>query len=252
MNFFTNNAVKNTITSFNGSNFKHLQGFGMMCDFNTSYYIIDLTTDTIFASNDNYGYITNKSFSEPAFMIAINARVYITGAENIWKTDKYLNVLQTYNESGNYRGIYFNSTENLIYVASKSYEYIQVFDLNLTNKYIVNLPPSYKARSFGEYNNELYVGTYNSIVLVVVNKAIIRNFTACVGFISISSIVFDNYGFMGISCQKDNQNNSVELYYFNGTFAGQKFTTPERTVFFGLDSKKRFVIISQKEISIYY
>jgi hypothetical protein len=224
----------------------------MMCDFNTSYYIIDLSTDTIFVLNDNYGYITKKSFSEPAFMIAINASLYITGDENIWKTDKNLNVLKTYNESGRYRGIYFNSTENLIYVASKLYTYIQVFDLNLTYKYIVNLPPAYNARSFGEYNNELYVGTYNSIVLVVVNKAIIRNFTACIDFNSISSIVFDNYGFIGIACQKDDQNNSVELYYFNGTFVGKKLTTPARTVFFGLDSKERFVLMSQKKISIYY
>jgi hypothetical protein len=150
-----------------------------------------------------------------------------------------------------YRGIYFNSTEYLIYAAGKSYTHIQVFDLNLTLKNNVSVSP-HNPRSFGEYNNELYVGTLDSIVLVVVNKAIIRNFTACIGFNAISSIVFDNYGFMGISCQIHNRNNSIEFYYFNGTFAGKNLTTPVRAMFFGIDSKERFVLISQYEIRIYY
>ena len=68
---------------------------------NNSYYIMDFSKGTIFALNYNYGYITKKSFSEPAFMIAFNASLFITGDENIRKTEKYLNLLQTYNESGN-------------------------------------------------------------------------------------------------------------------------------------------------------
>jgi hypothetical protein len=251
MNFFINNTVKNTIKSLNGNNFSFLHGFGMICDFNTSYYIMDLPTNTTFLLNNDYCYVTHKTFSAPAFMIAINASLYITGDNNIWKTDKYLNVLLTHSESGTYRGIYFNSTENLIYVASKSYEYIQVFDLNLVLNNNVSVSP-HKSRSFGAYNNELYVGTFDSIVLVVVNKSIIRNFTACIGFSTISSIVFDNYGFMGISCQANLKDNFVELYYFNGTFAGKNLTTPTRTMFFGIDSKERFILISQYEIRIYY
>ena len=95
--------------------------------FNTSYYVNDYLANTIYLLNDDYGYVTKKTFTSPTYMVDINSNLYITGENNIWKTDKYLNVLITYNESGEYRGIHFNSTENLIYVASKAYYYVQVF-----------------------------------------------------------------------------------------------------------------------------
>jgi hypothetical protein len=65
--------------------FGFLHGFGMICDFNTSYYIMNFSTDTIFVLNDNYGYMTKKSFSEPAFMKAINTSLYIVCINNFQK-----------------------------------------------------------------------------------------------------------------------------------------------------------------------
>ncbi len=58
----------------------------------------------------------------------------ITGENNIWKTDKYLNILITYSSIGSkYQGIFYNCTENLIYVAPYTNTDLHVFDLNDLN-----------------------------------------------------------------------------------------------------------------------
>ena len=102
-----------------------------MVDFNTSYYVVDYYAG-VFLLNDNYGYIAKKTFSKPNYIVNANSNLYITGDNNIWKTDKYLNILITYSSSGSkYQGIFYNCTENLIYVAPYTNAYLQVFDLNL-------------------------------------------------------------------------------------------------------------------------
>ncbi len=55
-------------------------------------------------------------------------------------------------------------------------------------------------RSLAEYNNELYVCKLNNAVLVVINKAIIRSFTAC-SAARIKSMVFDECGLMAIQME---------------------------------------------------
>jgi hypothetical protein len=112
----------------------------MIVDFNTSYYVADFPADRIYLLNDNYEYVANKTFSSPAYMVTINSSLYITGQTSIWKTDKYLNVSQTYTSNGSqYRGIYFNSTENFIYVSDTSRTDFQVFNMNLSLEYTVNV-----------------------------------------------------------------------------------------------------------------
>ncbi len=246
---FTNYTIKISITSLNGNSFTQLQGFGMMVDFNTSYYIMDESKNIIFLLNDNYDYVTMKTFSGPNYMVTINSSLYITGYSNVWKTDKYLNILITHNESGgaNYNGIYYNCSDNLIYVAPRAYSYIQVFDLNLTLNHTISVSPN-NPRSFGEYNHELYASTNQFLVLVIVNKIVIRSFTGCSSGPSYS-LVADNYGFIAIACFS---NNLVNLYYYNGTSTGKSLTTPAYPTYVGFDSKGRFVLLSQYQIRIYY
>ena len=93
--------------------------------------------------------MTQKKFSLPFYLVNTNSSLYITGDENIWKTDKYLNVLKTHTKYASYRDIYLNSTENFIYVASEAYTYFQAFDLNLVLKNTVSISPS-NPRSFSE------------------------------------------------------------------------------------------------------
>jgi hypothetical protein len=247
MNVFTNFTLKKSITtSLNGIFFSLLMGFGMMVDSNTSYYIMDTGANRILILDVNYGYVTNKVFTAPVNMVTINSNLYITGTSNIWKTDKYLNVLLTHSESGTYHGIFFNYTENCIYAASERFTYFQVFDLSLNLKYNVSVSPK-TPRSFGEYNKELYVGTTQGLIDVIVNKVVVRSFTACVG--KISSIISDACGYISMSCESEN---SVYLYYYNGTKTSKRLATRKLQEYIAFDSKNNFIQLLATQINIYY
>jgi hypothetical protein len=209
----------------------------MISDFNTSYYVSDFNGH-IFLLNENYGYVTNKTFILPAYMVTVNSSLFITGGSNIWKTDKNLNILKTHNESGNYRGIYFNLTENIIYVAPIAYTYLQFFDSNLNFKYNVSVSPNYPY-SLSEFNNELYVGTTQGSILVIVSQTFIRKFTVFSGLV-VTSVILDNVGFIAVLCN------------YNSLSTGKSLTTPINTMYAGIDSKGRYVLMSRYQISIYY
>ncbi len=219
-----------------------------MVDFNTTYYLSDYDANLIYLLNDNYNYVASKTISRPAYLITINSNIFIAGQTSIYKADKYLNVSQTYTSTGStYRGIYFNCTENLIYVSDTSKTDFQVFDMNLSLAYNVSVSP-YKPYSFGGYNDELYVGTINDIVVVLVNKVITRSFTGCYGS-SLNYIYTNNFGLITISCEA---NSRFDIYYSNGTYTGKKVTTSSNSEFIGFDSKGQLVVVSHFGISIIY
>jgi hypothetical protein len=204
----------------------------MMVDFNTSYYVVDYNYG-VFLLNDNYGYVTKKTFSKPNYIFNANSSLYITGDSSIWKTDKYLNISKTFTSShANYKGILYNCTDNLIYVAPFTYEYFQVFDLNLNLNSTINVSP-HNPVSFAENNNELYVGTSEQLVLVVVNRAIIRSFTACSSSF-VSSMVFDKFGLMAIACRYDK---IIKLFHSNGTYTTMNGATSVEVHDVRFDSK---------------
>jgi hypothetical protein len=219
----------------------------MMVDFNTSYYVVDYNYG-VFLLNDNHGYVTKKTFEKANYIVNVNSTLYITGENNIWKTDKYLNILITYSSSGSkYQGILYNCTGNLIYVAPYTNTYLQVFDLNLNLNSTISVS-SHNPVSFAENNNELYVGTVKQFVLVVVNKAIIRSFTACSSDF-ISSMVFDKFGLMAIACRNDKM---VKLFHSNGTDTAKIFSYSVEVYDVRFDSKGRFVVSLKTGLSIYF
>jgi hypothetical protein len=245
MNVFTNYTMKGLIpTSLNGNHNSDLFGFGIMSDFNTSYYVLNRGAGIIFLSNDNYDYVTKKTFLYPTYMVTINSNLYITENSYIWKTDKYLNVSLTYNESGSYRGIYYNCTENLIYAAPIKYNYLRVFNLNLTLNHTVNVST---INPCSEYKNELYVGTRQGLILVIISKTVMSTFTGFSSRMQITLTVADEFDdeFGLIAISYENFDDVVNLYYYNGTFTGKQLATPSIPNYIGFDSKGHFVLIYQ-------
>jgi hypothetical protein len=186
-------------------------------------------------------------------MITIGSSIYMTGNANIWKLDKDLNILfqftSTANTTSKYRDIYYNSKNGFIYVAPYVLTEIQVFDLNLTYSHNISVSP-YKPYSISEYNNKMFVGTTNGIVILIQNELIINQFNGCNGSsVSLTSILFDQYGYMATICS--DPTNKLYLYNSNGTYTGTSLSTPSNTRYIGFDAKGRFVVISRYQISVY-
>ena len=110
-----------------------------------------------------------------------------------------------YNSAGSnlkYRGLYYNSTNDLIYVTVYSAKEIRVFNLDLT---LNDTTPTslYYPWSIDGFNNLLYVGSQNGIMLIVENKIIIQTFNGCdQKNYKINWILFDDAmaNKMGIAC----------------------------------------------------
>ena len=103
----------------------------------------------------------------------------MTGDKNVWKLDKDLNILINYNPGGipYYRGISYNASNGLIYVASLWLREIQVCNLILTLIRRISTSP-HTPWAISISSNQLYVGTNEEIVLVYKNEMLINEFNA--------------------------------------------------------------------------
>ena len=177
----------------------------------------------------------------------------MTGNSNLWKLDLNLNTLIQYNAPGipGYRGLYFNSTNRLLYMAPWALKEILEFNLNLTLNHSFSIS-TYSPYSITGYNNnnQLYTGTMDGIVLIIQNEAIVNRLNGCGGnSVYLTFILFDEYGYFSTSC--GNPTNKLYLFFANGTETGKSMVTPIYPYYIGFDSKAHLIQISGKKASIY-
>jgi hypothetical protein len=198
--------------------------------------------------DEYWQYKTSVLIGKFAYAIKIDKTLYITGNENIQKRDQNLNLIKQFNKTGvTYRGIYFNKTNDLIYVGiSAANQTIDIFDRNLTLIGNINTR-GYNPYSIAEYDRKMYVGTLEGSILVIENGAIIHSFTTVC--LSISSIMIDSYGYMLVLSR---YSNFVYLYHTNGTNLGKEISTLNESWFINFDSNGRLIKTSKYEINIYY
>ena len=253
---FSNQNIQSTIEwELNGNSFGYLVGFGIYSSSNTVYYyVMDDGDGKVYILNDDWSFISVKTFTNPAYMISIGSSLYMTGTYNIWKVDQDLNILINYNPTGgdpDYLGLSYNPSNGLIYVVSYGLKEIQVFNMKLTLIRRFSTEPHWPF-SITESSNKLYVGTaWSGILLVYKNEKIIKQFNGCNGNnFWVESILFDQNGYMAISCALS-QSSKLYLYLPNGSLTGKSIATPDYPYYIGFDSKGRFIQISDKKISIY-
>ncbi len=196
--------------------------------------------------DEYWQYQNDVTITYLAHAITIDKELYITGNGNIQKRDQNLNLIKESNYTGvNYRGIYYNKTNDLIYAGTQS-KRIDIFNRDLT--LVGNIStPGYGPQSIAGYDNKMYVGTMESTILVIENGVIIRSFTTVCSF--ITSILIDVYGNMLVL---SSINTFVYLYHTNGTYLGKTMSTSSSPWFINFDSKERLIITSQYDIKIYY
>jgi hypothetical protein len=135
----------------------------------------------------------------------------------------------------------------LTYVASWYFQEINIFNLNLTLNDTILITP-YRPWSINEHNNELYVGTNNEMILVIVNKMIIQQFNRCNGKIALlSSIMFDGYRNIANVCN----DKYLYLYNKNESYLNKSIPILDIHAHIGLDAKSRLVVVTHSRISLY-
>ncbi len=179
--------------------------------------------------------------------MSINNELFITADNGIFKTDKYLNIFESYIRiNAGYRNFYYNHTSDILHVASANLKSIELFYRNLSLISSISLTNSPYALT--EKNGKLYVGLYGGVISVVENNLVVKNIpTFCTGW--ISSIVIDKNELMGVLCST---NNMLCLYTTNGSYAGKNMTTPSLPKFSNYDLNGNFIIAGSNKVNIYY
>ena len=251
MSVFSNPTIQSTITQLNGTSFGGLNGFGMYSSSTKAFnYLMDYVYGIVYILNDEWSFISFKTFRNPYNMISIDNGLYMIGISNVWKVDQDLNILINYGGYPLYplyRGISYNPSNSLIYVAAAYLKEIQIFNLDLTLIRSFSTSP-HQPWSITESSNKLFVGTEGGIILVYQKEEKINQFNGCDGNSEILySILFDTNGFMATTCQT----NKLYLFSPEGSFTGKTINTPNYPDYIGFDSKDRFIQISAYQINIY-
>jgi hypothetical protein len=198
--------------------------------------------------DENWEYQKNISFANNslAYGIEIENELYLTGDVSVYKTDKSLNVVNAfYNNGSAYRGIYYNKTSDLIYVAAQNLSSIFIFNRSIA--LIEKIGIGYKPFALAEYGNKLFVGTKNGTILVIYNKTVINTYISICS--SINSLLIDNDGYIIIACFSPQ---GAHIYHTNGTYTGKNITTYSNPQFINFDTKGRLIINCSNQINIYY
>ena len=216
------------------------------------YYVTDSEWNKINIFDENWNFINSKTYPFPHNIATINNTLFITSENSIYKTDKNLILIHQYNatNSPRYYGMYYNRTNYLIYVAAFDSKRIDIFDFKLLDRIdSIDLSTYPYPYSIQAHKNNLYIGTYNGQIIVVSNKKVVKTFNGCNGCSDyITSIIFDNFGYMGTS----SSTGYGYLFYPNGTLTNKRISAPANLEYISFDSKARLVLVSTKQIGIYY
>ncbi len=251
LDVFQNFSLKTTISSYPAKSFSTLYGFGIIDDANATYYALDnfnSTNSNFVLYNRNWTYLTyiTMPIYNPISIQSINNELYITAQDGIFKTDKSLNLVKSYNRTGAYySSIYHNSTCDILYVTNFGFNRIDLFYRNLSFISSINLT----SQSFAitEKKGKIYVGINDGVISVIENNLVVKNIaTLCTGW--ITSIVFDTNDLMAVLCFSYN---ILYLYTINSTYTGKYIATPTYPRFMSYDLNGRFIIAGQYQINLY-
>jgi hypothetical protein len=201
LDVFQKFSLKTTISSYPAKSFE-LNGLGIMDDANATYYALDYlntTHNNFVLYNRNWTYLTYKTMSiyNPYSIQYINNEYFITGNNGIYRTDKYLNLVNSYIKAGAvYTSTYYNSTSDILYVARAGSNWIDLFYRNLT--FISSISLTNQPWALTEKNGKLYVGLNGGVISVIENNLIVKTITTlCTG--DIISILIDSNDFAGLT-----------------------------------------------------
>jgi hypothetical protein len=260
LHFFKYSSLHKSFLSFDFDIDNYSQdtfiGFGMLISESTLYFVTNTLENKIYIFDEDWQYLDYKTFFMPKYIITVGRNMFITGEDNIWKTDKSINILVQTNPDGRqvedgyycescdgygYKGLY--SIDNFLYVAHFKLDLIEIYNLNLVFDSTIQIMMPW---SISGFNNQIFVGNANGDIFLIMDKTIVKQFDGCINHYSaITSIVFDSYGYMATSCA-----DKLYLFYSNGTYSHKRFTSGPRYYlnYLAYDSKGRFVILSYSEI----
>jgi hypothetical protein len=220
------------------------------------YYITDYGAKSILVFNENWVYqrtITTSSNGYPSYSpqysININGSIYVTGVDVINKYDSYLSLKKQVSSLGYYTGIYYNSANQMIYIANYHSNSINVYDKDLN--FIRTISINHSQWFITEYNGQMVVTTFSDGNIYFYQSESLNRRVATKCTRGITSVLFDNNNQMIVSCRESD----IYIYNVDGTYTGLKVnacSSSNSKYFVNFDSKDRLVFICSNRVEIFY
>ena len=245
-----NYKLRHSIENYNGQSLNPIPSFALANDGETGlYYLLIYNQLKILVYNEHWEYQRNLTLSEnPLYSLYANNSTYISLSGGvIRKYDKYLNEYIQTNETGYYRGLYFNATNGLIYAANSNNQ-ISIFDQNLS--FVRSFSIFFSPHIITDYNRMLVVTDYFSGNISFYQDSVLIQTISTYCQNRVNSILFDDYNHMMVLCIDPS---IIYIYHTNGTYIGIGFQTSDclpRCMNF--DSNDRLIITCTNNIGIYY
>jgi hypothetical protein len=183
---------------------------------------------------------------QPYSIISISNEFFITAFNGIYKSDKYLNLVNSYIKIGaSYVSIYHNSTSDILYIASNTFNRIDLFYHNLS--FISSINFTNQPNALTEKSGKLYVGLYGGVISVIENNLVVKTITTLCTY-WINSIIIDTNELMAVLCYTDDM---LYLYSTNGSYTGKNMNYPLYK-FMNYDLNGHFILAGESQIDIYY
>jgi hypothetical protein len=220
------------------------------------YYVMNFKGKNIIVFDENWGsqrIITPPSTEYPifgpAFSMNINGLIYASSDDIINKYDKNFNLIKQINSSGHNRGIYYNPSNQMIYITICNQNIINLFDKDLNLKSTLNT--NYSPFFITKYNNQMVVSDQNNgNIYFYQNNAIIQTVSSQCN--RVSTVLFDNYNNMLALCH---DSSIMYVYHVKGSYSGLSMSicrNISNSWFVNFDLKDRLVIICNNQIEIFY
>jgi hypothetical protein len=249
---FQNTSLQQTMNSYPILNkFRNLVGFGMLIDdeySTTKNYLMDerLGEDGLIIEYDeNWEYKNHMSFEYPIHLISVNDTIYVICSFQIIKTDRYFNAIKKFTGVQSFVDAFYNSTKNTFFLLSFFLDH-QIYEFDLDLNIIDSFYILEDIWSLNGYNQNIYAGGTSGALYIIKDKVISQKIE--VYNTRLTSIVFDDYGYMAISTYYN-----IFLYYSNGTFTN--LIMPSNTSYINriaFDLQGKFIVIKGKETNIFY
>ena len=247
-----NYQIKFKIKKYSNFSINYAVGFEQFVDGSTTtYYLIDSHNCKIVLFDQYWQFISYVVVNDTLnYLVIAENQLFLSAENGIYKINRNGEIVKASPKSGAiYKGIYFNSTNSLLYVGTYSSNKIQVFNQNLTFLRTIRTG-SYIPYSLNAYGDTLFAGTTTGEILLFKNELIQKVFNnTCSTKTLITSIAIDKYGFMAVTCFFDSL---IHLYHVNGSYMNIEIHTAYHPENIAIDSNGRLIINSISEFDIYY
>ena len=147
-----------------------------------NYFVVDLLYDRILIFDDNWNYQKFRILPKPAYLKEVDENIFISSSNSFFKTNTNVDVIRTYQQRGaDYRGIFYEKSTELFFVASESLRRIDVFNKNLSLTKSIDMG-EYVPYSINSYQkSELLIGTRFGEILTFNNNVgkIVKVYKTC-------------------------------------------------------------------------